>query len=157
MAVLALWDRAIAWMVERGQAMQWGTVPASEDPRRRNTVRDWETGAGLRIAELDGHAVGASVIVDVAPAHVPPTTRAETYLLFLISDREHPGLGIGAELVRRAADEARAAGSKLLRVDCWAGAPDLVAWYERQGFTRSDSFTVDVHGGWDGQVFEMEL
>jgi hypothetical protein len=41
--------------------------------------------------------------------------------------------------------------------DCWAGAPDLVAWYERQGFIRSDTFTVEVRGGWHGQVFEMAL
>ena len=25
-------------------------------------------------------------------------------------------------------------GAAVLRVDCWAGAPPLVAWYERQGF-----------------------
>ena len=66
-------------------------------------------------------------------------------------------MGIGAELVARAAAEARAAGSEVLRVDCWAGAPTLVAWYERQGFVRSDSFTVEVRGPWHGQVFEMRL
>ena len=53
-----------------------------------------------------------------------------------------------------AADEARAAGAAVLRVDCWAGAPPLVAWYERQGFARSGTFDVD---GWIGQVFTMRL
>jgi hypothetical protein len=33
----------------------------------------------------------------------------------------------------------------------------VVAWYERQGFVASDTFTVDVRGGWHGQVFEMTL
>ena len=42
----------------------------------------------------------------------------------------------------------------MLRVDCWAGAPALVAWYERQGFVRSGTFDV---GGWIGQVFTMRL
>lgn len=156
-ALLALWDDAIAWMVERGQAMQWGVEPASAIPGRRDMVRDWESGTGLRIAELDAKTVGASVIVASPPDHVPTARRPESYLLFLISARKHAGKGIGAELVRRAADEARAAGSELLRVDCWAGAPDLVAWYERQGFARSGTFTIDLRGGWHGQVFEMEL
>jgi hypothetical protein len=57
-------------------------------------------------------------------------------------------------LVRRAVEEARAGGIPLLRVDCWAGAPPLVAWYERQGFTRSGTFEVT---GWKGQVLSMEL
>ena len=53
-----------------------------------------------------------------------------------------------------AADEARESGAAVLRVDCWAGAPPLVAWYERQGFERSGTFDVD---GWIGQVFAMRL
>jgi hypothetical protein len=60
-------------------------------------------------------------------------------------------------MVRRAVADARANGSKVLRVDCWADAPELVAWYERHGFVRSATFTVDVRGGWYGQVFEMKL
>ncbi len=36
----------------------------------------------------------------------------------------------------------------------WAGAPPLVAWYERQGFARSGTFEVT---GWKGQVFSMEV
>lgn len=152
-----MWDRAIAWMVSRGQSMQWGTEPASENPRCRELVHGWVHGPGLRIAEFGGRPVGASVIADAPPAHIPPTPLRETYLLFLISDREQAGQGIGAELVRRAVSDARASGTEVLRVDCWADAPALVAWYERQGFVRSDSFTVAVRGGWNGQVFELRL
>ena len=157
LAVLDMWDRAISWMVSRGQALQWGTEPASQQPRFSEYVREWVQDPGLRIAELDRRPVGASVIVGTPPAHIPPTPLRETYLLFLISDRDQAGNGVGSELVRRAVIDARVAGSELLRVDCWAGAPDLVAWYERQGFVRSATFTVDVRGGWDGQVFEMKL
>lgn len=42
----------------------------------------------------------------------------------------------------------------LLRVDCWAGAPKLVAFYEAQGFVRDGTFDVN---GWPGQVFSMRL
>ncbi|MGH2862519.1 MAG: GNAT family N-acetyltransferase [Solirubrobacteraceae bacterium] len=155
--VLALWDTAIAWLVQRGQPQQWGREPASSRPRTREMVDQWLGEPGLRIAEIDGRPVGASVVGTQPPAHVPATPLRETYLLFLISDRRHAGLGIGCELVRRAAAEAREAGSQVLRVDCWAGAPALVAWYERQGFTRSENFTVEVRGPWHGQVFEMRL
>lgn len=41
-----------------------------------------------------------------APAHVPSTVLRETYLLFLISDRDEAGNGIGSALVRRAVREA---------------------------------------------------
>lgn len=75
-----------------------------------------------------------------------------SYLLFVLSSRDHVGQGIGSLLVRHA--EAQAAGSEVLRVDCWAGAPSLVRWYERQGFQRSDTFWV---GDWQGRVFEMRL
>ena len=57
-------------------------------------------------------------------------------------------------LVAAAAEEARAAGAAVLRVDCWAGAPPLIAWYERHGFQRTGRFDV---GGWIGQVFAMRL
>ena len=49
---------------------------------------------------------------------------------------------------------ARDAGVPLLRVDCWAGAPPLVEFYEAQGFVRDGTFDV---GGWTGQVFSMRL
>lgn len=156
-AILALWDIAIAWLVERGQTQQWGTEPASSRPSVRETVDRWLTEPGVRIAEVDGEAVGASVIGPRHPDHVSPTALPETYLHFLISDRRHAGEGIGATLVSRAVSDARVAGSEVLRVDCWAGAPTLVAWYEHQGFVRSGSFTVDVRGPWHGQVFEMRL
>ena len=155
--LLDMWDKAIAWMVGRGQSQQWGTEPASGQLRHREMVAEWAGGSGLRIAELDGRPVGASVIVDLPPAHVPPTLLRETYLLFLVSDRDAAGRGIGAKLVGKAAADARAKGSEVLRVDCWADAPALVAWYERQGFVRSGAFSVDVRGGWNGQVFEMKL
>ena len=70
-----------------------------------------------------------------------------------LSDEAVVGL-VGARLVAAAAQEARDAGAALLRVDCWAGAPPLVAWYERQGFQRTGTFDV---GGWIGQVFAMRL
>jgi GNAT superfamily N-acetyltransferase len=82
---------------------------------------------------------------------VAPIDRSELYIELLISARRHAGNGIGSRLVRLADDLAVQRGVEVLRVDCWAGAPTLVAWYEAQGFARSGTFDV---GGWKGQVFE---
>ena len=71
-----------------------------------------------------------------------------------LSSRARAGERIGARLVEHAVALAREAGLPLLRVDCWAGAPRLVAFYEEQGFARDGTFDVR---GWIGQVFSMRL
>ena len=79
----------------------------------------------------------------------------ELYVQALVTSRRHAGQDVGGALIRHAVAEARAAGLPLLRVDCWADAPGLVGWYERQGFRRSGTFV--VKDSWRGQVLSMEL
>jgi GNAT superfamily N-acetyltransferase len=152
-ALLALFDEAVAWMVARGQPGQWGEEPWSQVPRATERVREMAAHPGLWIAQDAGEVVGA-VIIGSAPAHVEAVAEPEAYLELLISSRRHAGRGIGSRLVEHARQVARERGVALLRVDCWAGAPDLVGYYERQGFRRSGTFDV---GGWRGQVFEQRL
>ncbi len=152
--VLALFDEAIAWLVERGQ-----TGPVGLDavlgrstrgsPRRPNGRR--QAGCGSREPATCRSARSCSAR---GRSTSPPPPEPERYITALVTSRAHAGQDIGAELVRRAIKETRTAGPRLLRVDCWAGAPGLVAWYERQGFRRSGTFTVR---DWHGQVFSMEL
>jgi GNAT superfamily N-acetyltransferase len=149
-ALLSLFDEAVAWMVARGQTGQWGDRPFSERPETRARVREFAEHPGLWLAERDGEPIGA-LIVGVHPPHVEPIDRSELYIELLISSRRRAGNGIGARLVRLADDIAVERGVDVLRVDCWAGAPTLVAWYEAQGFVRSGMFDVR---GWKGQVFE---
>ena len=152
--VLALFDDAVAWLVVRRQPGQWGTTPWSQRPSAVGHVQRWSEGPGLRIAvNADGTPVGA-LALGAHPPHVQPIDEPERYVEALVTSRRHAGRGIGAALVAAAADEAREGGAAVLRVDCWAGAPPLVAWYERQGFERSGTFDVD---GWIGQVFAMRL
>jgi GNAT superfamily N-acetyltransferase len=150
-ALLVLFDEAVAWMVARGQPGQWGARPFSERPEARERVRGFAASPGLWMAERDGAPVGA-LVVGSHPPHVEPIEAPELYVELLVSSRAHAGSRIGARLVRLARDIAVERGADVLRVDCWAGAPSLVAWYERQGFRRSGTFDV---GGWIGQVFEM--
>ena len=151
--VLALFDEAVEWLVARGQTGQWGTESFSAVERRVSAVEEGAAGGGLRIAELDGEPIGALVLGD-RPPWVAPVAGRELYVVALVTSRRFAGRDIGGVLVRRAIEEARAGGIPVLRVDCWAGAPPLVAWYERQGFTRSGTFEVT---GWNGQVLSMEL
>ena len=153
--LLALFDEAVAWLVARGQPGQWGTTPWSQRASAVGHVKTWARGPGLRIAEEEsGAAPLGALVLGAHPPHVEPIDEPERYVEALVTSRQHAGRGIGARLVTAAADEARAAGAAVLRVDCWAGAPPLVAWYERQGFARSGTFDVD---GWIGQVFTMRL
>jgi GNAT superfamily N-acetyltransferase len=153
-AVLALFDEAVAWLVARGQTGQWGTEPFSRHEARIARVTEWAAGGGLRMAETaTGEALGA-LVVGVHPEWVKPASEPERYVEALVTSRAHAGEDIGGALVRRAIEETRAAGVALLRVDCWAGAPPLVAWYERQGFGRSATFELD---GWHGQVLSLRV
>jgi GNAT superfamily N-acetyltransferase len=153
-AVLALFDEAVEWLVARGQTGQWGALPFSAQGARVAQATEWAASGGLRIAEgPDGEPAGA-LVLGARPAWVAPAERSERYIEALVSSRRHAGEDIGGELVRRAVAETLAAGAALLRVDCWAGAPSLVAWYERQGFRRSGTFELD---GWHGQVLSMTV
>jgi hypothetical protein len=52
-------------------------------------------------------------------------------------------------------EETRRAGVRLLRVDCWAGGGgELVAFYERHGFTPTETFR---SGSWPGQVLAQRV
>lgn len=151
--VIALFDEAVAWLVSRGQTGQWGTEPMSRNERMVARVHGWAAGDGLWMADEDGRAAGALVVGD-RPEHVAPVDEPELYVELLLSSRAPAGRGIGAALIGHAVALASEAGVPLLRVDCWAGAPALVAFYERQGFARDGTFDV---GGWIGQVFSMRL
>ena len=151
--LIGFFDEAVAWMVARGQTGQWGDRPVASRPNGVAWVRGLAGSGGLRIAELD-HAPAGALIVGAAPEHIPSIDRPELYINLLITSRRHAGKQLGSTLVKAAIDEALAADRQVLRVDCWAGASTLVAWYERQGFNRTETFD---HNGWSGQILSMPL
>ena len=152
--VLALMDEAVAWMVERGQTGQWGSEPISGRLTFVERLEEWQRSGGLRIAEADdGEPLGALVVGGAQP-YVRAADEPELYVILLVTSRRHAGEGVGAALVRHALGEAHSQGVRLLRVDCWAGAPRLVEWYEQQGFVPVERFSV---GEWEGQLFELRI
>ncbi|MGC4748604.1 GNAT family N-acetyltransferase [Micromonospora sp. DT201] len=158
-AVLGLLDHAIAWLTARGRTGQWGSDPASTDPRRIAQANAYATGGGLHLAMLGDSPVGA-LVVGAATDDVPPATEPELFVRLLVTDRAHAGLGIGARLLEHAAELARARGLGLLRVDCYGGDDRaLVRFYESCGFTATESFTVTRPGRdpWPGQLLIRRL
>ncbi|MEA2170438.1 MAG: hypothetical protein QOF76_3738 [Solirubrobacteraceae bacterium] len=149
--LLDLFDDAIAWLTARGQTGQWGSEPFSASPARVERIRDWAAGGGLWIA---GEDAGAMVLGD-AFDYVPPPDRPEVYVQVLLTRAARRGAGVGAALIAHAAALARAQGAEQLRVDCWAGVPELPARYEALGFERVGSFT--AAGDWPGAVLRMPL
>jgi GNAT superfamily N-acetyltransferase len=156
--VLGLLDRAVEWLVTLGRTGQWGTEPASTNPRRREQARDWVDSGGLYLADTGGRSVGA-LVVGAAPEYVPAAAEPELYVNLLVTDRRHAGQGVGARLLDHARHLARRAGVTLLRVDCYRGGDGaLVRYYEGQGFVATARFTVDLPSGpWPGQVLEQRL
>ncbi|MEH1017472.1 GNAT family N-acetyltransferase [Micromonospora sp. CPCC 206060] len=157
--ILRLLDDATAWLVARGRTGQWGTEPASADPRRIAQAQEWAGSGGLYLAVLADRPVGA-LVVGAAPEEVPPANEPERYVRLLVTDRAYAGRDIGGRLLAYAAGLTRAAGVGLLRVDCYAGDDGaLVRWYERCGFTATERFTVARPGRppWPGQVLARRL
>ncbi|MEU1471521.1 GNAT family N-acetyltransferase [Streptomyces sp. NPDC005761] len=150
-------DAAVVWMNRRGNTGQWGTTPYSQKPGGAARVRQYMTEQTPYVAELDGTPVGA-VVLDAGPSPRMPVAAAdepERYVRLLVSDRRHAGLGIGAALLAHTVEETRRAGVGLLRVDCWAGGGgELVAFYERNGFTPTTPF---LAGEWPGQVLARRV
>lgn len=156
-AILDMLDSAVAWMNGRGNTEQWGTLPYSRRPGGAARVERYTTENAPYIAESDEGPVGAMVLADGPSPDLPiaAAPEPERYVRLLVSDRRRAGNGIGAALPAHAVEETRRAGATLLRVDCWAGGGgELVAFYERNGFTRAAPF---LSGSWPGQVLTRRV
>lgn len=154
--VLRLLDDAVAWLTTQGRTGQWGTEPWSTDPRAVDIVERYLTTGQPWIAELDGEPVGTVTLTDGPGPYLKPATEPERYVHLLVTARHHAGHGIGSALLTHAAEETRRAGVSLLRVDCYAGDDGkLVTYYERHGFTRTESFVGT--DDWPGQVLARRV
>ncbi|GAA3821771.1 GNAT family N-acetyltransferase [Streptomyces chiangmaiensis] len=155
--ILALLDGAVEWLVSQGRTRQWGSRPWSELPRGVETVRTYVTTGEPWIAEIDGIPVGTLTLTDGPGPYLPRVDEPERYVHLLAVDHRFSGRGIGSTLLAHAATETRRAGVRLLRVDCYAGDDgELVDYYERNGFTRTEAFTIG-DDTWPGQVLARRL
>jgi len=146
---MRLFDEAVAWMVSRGQAGQWGDTPPSQTPDWRARIHEAATRSELHVLSLEHREVGVLALND-APGHLPPAEVSEVYIELLLTARSHQGQHLGTALLDIAERIARERSARRLRVDCWAEAPTLIGWYEREGFQPAGVFALR---GWRGQVF----
>ncbi|MGW6564390.1 GNAT family N-acetyltransferase [Streptomyces sp. NPDC054975] len=154
-AILALLDSAVVWLNGRGITAQWGTEPWSARPKAVELVERIVGEGTPWIAEIDGVPAGTLTLTPYPGSYVTPADEPEAYVHLLATEARFHGRGVGAALLAHAVDETRRQGLSLLRVDCFAGSEGrLVAYYERQGFTRTESFMV---GDWPGQVLELRV
>ncbi|MFJ2771850.1 GNAT family N-acetyltransferase [Streptomyces sp. NPDC087300] len=158
-AIIALFDGAVEWLVARGRTGQWGSKPWSANPKAVAMVEKYVTTGAPWIAEIDGTVVGTLTLTegpggDIVPAAGEP----ERYVHLLAADHgRHAGRGVGRALLAHAVEETRAQGVSLLRVDCYRSEDRaLVAYYESNGFTATETFT-GPDGSWPGQVLAQRV
>lgn len=150
---MALFDEAVAWMVDRGNTEQWGSEPWSTQPKRVNHIANKVERGDLWIAELDGSPVGALITASEPAEYVEPVDEPELYVSLLLTSRRFAGRDIGGRLLSYARSLAVEQGVSLVRVDCYRGGDgSLVRYYERNGFVRTHLIE-----SWPGQVLEQRV
>ena len=88
----------------------------------------------LMVAELDGEVLGCCY-TRREPADAEGVTRAELGL-FAVHPRAQ-SRGLGGMLLEAQAEAQRDAGAQVLLIQVLQSRPELHAWYERHGFTRT--------------------
>jgi GNAT superfamily N-acetyltransferase len=158
--ILGMLDSCVEWLVSQGRTGQWGTKPLSESQKTVESVVRYMDEGDVFIAEADGVPAATLTLTDSPGAylaHLPPAGEPERYIHWLASDRRFKGHGVGSALLAHAAEVTRRAGVTLLRVDCYAGDDrKLVAYYEGNGFTPTEAYTVGDNG-WPGQVLARRV
>ncbi|MFF7645547.1 GNAT family N-acetyltransferase [Streptomyces canus] len=159
--ILGMLDSCVEWLVAQGRTGQWGTEPLSRSSRTVESVARYIDEGSVFIAEADGVPAATLTITDSPGAylaHLPAPGEPERYIHWLASDRRFEGHGIGSALLAHAAEATRRAGVALLRVDCYAGGDrKLVAYYEANGFTPTDTYTAGANNDWPGQVLALRV
>ncbi len=155
---LALFDEAVAWLVERGIAGQWGSAPFSEQPRIQARFEDWAARGMLFMARAEGAAVGTVALSDEIPAYardvLPGFPAPAYYLEAFTTSRALAGRGIGRDLLRWAENYALVKSKADMWLDCWADNRRLVDYYVKAGYVPQGDFRVY---DWRGMLFRKSL
>ncbi|MEU0008404.1 GNAT family N-acetyltransferase [Streptomyces sp. NPDC006314] len=155
--ILGMLDSAVEWLVSQGRTGQWGTESWSGNPRAVELVHRYATAGTPYFAEIDGTAAATLTLSTGPGSYLEPADEPERYIHLFATDRRFKGRGAGAALLAHAAQVTRQSGISLLRVDCYAGDDGkLVAYYESNGFIRTEPFTFG-EDKWPGQVLARRV
>lgn len=157
-STLTLFDEAVAWLNRKGIPGQWGTEPFSSNPRFAQRLAAWIESGVLYTARRGGELLGVIAISPDAPRYAATEVQGRPgpafYLEAFTTRRSEKGQGVGRALLEFAEAHARLQGAAWLRLDCWAGNPDLCAYYERAGYQPFGQCRL---GEWVGQLFEKPV
>jgi GNAT superfamily N-acetyltransferase len=157
--LVALFDDAVEWLVARGQTGQWGSQPFSQQPKQMARIEQWareELWLAAPGGDREADPAGA-ILLGTHMDYVEPPDRPELYVKVLLTASEWRGRGVGQLLIDHAIDQARYRGAEQLRVDCYAGVPELPAQYEHLGFTLVDRYLLKQFNDWPIAVLAMAL
>ncbi|MGC0416982.1 GNAT family N-acetyltransferase [Embleya sp. AB8] len=156
--VVAMLDRAVAWLAADGRAGQWGTEPWSTRPEAVQRVENYLRQGHARLAEIDGEPAGTCVASATPSTYIPTVDEPEWFVNLLVTDRRFVGAGVGAALIEDVRQEAARREIDLIRVDCYAGGDGaLIRQYQALGFTPVTPFTVERPElpDWPGQLLAL--
>lgn len=145
-SVLDILEDARRWLIRRGIPEQWPRAAPLEVFARRI-----ERGE-VYLASRGEARVGTFSLLWADPPVWGETPDDAGYVHGLAVRRSAAGQGVGPLLLDAAARLVADAGRPYLRLDCWAGNPDLCAYYDRHGFARRGR--KDLGGGFVVQRFE---
>jgi GNAT superfamily N-acetyltransferase len=109
-------------------------TPAHQEAELRDAQRAY------LLAEVDGVPAGFALLHDAPPEKGVPGARP-LMLARLYVDKPFLGARVGAALLRRCIDDARARGHDVLWLGVWERNFRARAFYERWGFTRVGEMT----------------
>ena len=154
--VLQLYDEAVVWLNAQGITEQWGTTPVSERPHLVEEISNFlHYGMVAEGMGIQGFIAVNFATPDCFPCYTEqPTAKDGCYIHTLVARRTPAAHGVGADLLRWAEQHAQNEDKIYLRLDCWAGNPKLLAYYEARGFVRCGQ--VEDENRWT-QLFEKRL
>ena len=152
-ALLALFDDAVAWLVARADRAM-GRQAVLRRPREAVASSELRRARRALVRERRIRRVRRRHRPRRCSRLRPGRDLPELYVQVMITAAAWRGQGVGARLIDHAIEIARERGADQLRVDCWAGVPELPAAYERLGFVRTGSFEVR---GWRGAILVRRL
>ncbi len=156
--LLKLFDGAVTWLNAHGLGNQWGSELFSTSLERQRQFLRWIDAGVFFAARLQGQIVGSVTLSPTPPWYI--AKRWETfpisafYLEAFTTARTHAGQGLGRALLQWAEYYTLETARTTIWLDCWAGNPALVHYYQQAGFTPHEIFPVHE---WRGQLFEKRL
>lgn len=131
-AVLALLEKAAAWLAERGSDQWQGLAIRRQEFVQRDIAEET-----VHVVEADGQVVGTITVDTFADADFwkpDDDVRSALYVHRMAVSRDLAGTGLGVSMLDFAGRRAVTEGKAYLRLDAWRTNTKLHAYYLGQGF-----------------------